>query len=144
MNSMETIEEAGITQMEAVQFFHAADRIRDTVVGIAASMALHREGASKDLPIIAFAQAEDGIKVSARTTRELVARGLDLAAVMQAASLAVGGQGGGHHGAAGATIPPGTEEKFLEVANRVVREQLGRTGSDSANRDGGAPERGRA
>ncbi|TMA01670.1 MAG: DHH family phosphoesterase, partial [Methanobacteriota archaeon] len=126
MDSMEAIEEAGITQMESVQYFHAADRIRDTVVGIAASMVLNREGASKDLPIIAFAQAEDGIKVSARTTRELVARGLDLAAVMQAASLAVGGQGGGHHGAAGATIPPGTEEKFLEVANRVVREQLGR------------------
>src|SRR5438309_903054 len=125
MDSMETIEEAGITQMEAVQYFHAADRIRDTVVGIAASMVLNREGASKDLPIIAFAQAEDGIKVSARTTRELVARGLDLAAVMQTASLAVGGQGGGHHGAAGATIPPGTEEKFLEVANRLVREQLG-------------------
>src|SRR5436309_257598 len=144
MNSMETIEEAGITQMEAVQFFHAADRIRDTVVGIAASMALHREGASKDLPIIAFAQAEDGIKVSARTTRELVARGLDLAAVMQAASLAVGGQGGGHHGAAGATIPPGTEEKFLAVANRVVRQQSGRGESRFSDRDGEARDTARA
>jgi len=142
MDSMETIEEAGITQMEAVQYFHAADRIRDTVVGIAASMVLNREGASRDLPIIAFAQAEDGIKVSARTTRELVARGLDLAAVMQAASLAVGGQGGGHHGAAGATIPPGTEEKFLEVANRMVQEQLGRAGSPPGNRDAEARERG--
>src|SRR3989442_196675 len=138
MDSMETIEDAGITQIEAVQYFHAADRIRDTVVGIAASMVLNREGASKDLPIIAFAQAEDGIKVSARTTRELVARGLDLAAVMQAASLAVGGQGGGNHGAAGATIPPGTEEKFLEVANRVVREQLGRGESRFSDQDGEA------
>src|SRR5439155_4891757 len=99
MDWMEASEGAGITQMEAVQYFHAADRIRDTVVGIAASMVLNREGASKDLPIIAFAQAEDGIKVSARTTRELVARGLDLTAVMQAASLAVGGQVRGHHGA---------------------------------------------
>src|SRR5256885_2933606 len=144
MDSMEAIEEAGITQMESVQYFHAADRIRDTVVGIAASMVLNREGASKDLPIIAFAQAEDGIKVSARTTRELVARGLDLAAVMQAASLAVGGQGGGHHGAAGATIPPGTEEKFLEVANRVVREQLGRGESRFSDQDGDARDTGRA
>src|SRR5439155_1135703 len=38
----------------------------------------------------------------------------------------------------------GDRRKVSEVANRVVREQLGRTGSDSANRDGGAPERGRA
>jgi len=124
MGSMDAIAEAGINQMDAIQYFHAADKIRDTVVGIAASMALSRENTSKDLPIIAFANADDGIKVSARTTRELVARGLDLAAVMQAASKAVGGQGGGHHAAAGATIPPGTEERFLEIANRMVREQL--------------------
>jgi nanoRNase/pAp phosphatase (c-di-AMP/oligoRNAs hydrolase) len=38
----------------------------------------------------------------------------------------VGGQGGGHHAAAGATIPPGTEQQFLEIANRMVREQLHR------------------
>jgi len=125
MQSMDAIAEAGINQMEAIQYFHAADTIRDTVVGIAASMALNREGATKDLPIIAFATAEDGIKVSARTTRDLVARGLDLAAIMQEASRAVGGSGGGHHAAAGATIPPGTEQKFLEIANRMVRAQLG-------------------
>jgi single-stranded-DNA-specific exonuclease len=124
MDSMEAILEAGINQMEAIQYFHAADKIRDTVVGIAASLALNREGATKDLPIIAFAQAEDGIKVSARTTRDLVARGLDLAAIMHRASKVVGGYGGGHHAAAGATIPAGTEQRFLELANRMVREQL--------------------
>ncbi|HYS73235.1 MAG TPA: DHH family phosphoesterase [Thermoplasmata archaeon] len=125
VESMDAIAEAGIKQMDAIQYFHAADRIRDTVVGIAASLALNQEGATKDLPIIAFAKADDGIKVSARTTRDLVARGLDLAAVMQEASRAVGGHGGGHHAAAGATIPAGTEERFLEIANRMVREQLG-------------------
>ena len=124
VDSMDAILAAGINQMDAIQYFHAADKIRDTVVGIAASMALRREGATPDLPIIAFANAEDGIKVSARADRDLVARGLDLAAVMAAASQEVGGQGGGHHAAAGATIPPGSEERFLEVANRMVREQL--------------------
>jgi RecJ-like exonuclease len=135
VDSLETILAAGIHQMEAIQYFHAADKIRDTVVGIAANMALRQDAASKDLPIIAFANAEDGIKVSARAGRDLVARGLDLAAIMRAASETVGGQGGGHHGAAGATIPPGSEERFLEVANRLVQEQLGApkpTGADSA------------
>src|SRR5438874_1904478 len=103
VDSMEAVAAAGINQMDAIQYFHAADTIRDTVVGIAASMALNRENATKDLPIFAFAQASDGIKVSARTTRELVARGLDLAEVMTVASGAVGGQGGGHHAAAGPT-----------------------------------------
>src|SRR5205809_2080818 len=92
VDSMEAVAAAGINQMDAIQYFHAADTIRDTVVGIAASMALNRENATKDLPIFAFAQASDGIKVSARTTRELVARGLDLAEVMKVASGAVGGQ----------------------------------------------------
>ena len=42
-----------------------------------------------------------GVKVSARAPRELVARGLDLAAIMRDASKRFGGEGGGHHGAAG-------------------------------------------
>lgn len=130
VESMDAILAAGIREMDAIQYFHAHDKIRDTVVGIAASMALNQNGASKNLPIIAFANAEDGIKVSGRGTRDLVAKGLDLAAIMLAASKAVGGQGGGHHGAAGATIPPGTEDKFLEIANRMVREQLHREASD--------------
>jgi RecJ-like exonuclease len=136
MDSMDAIAEAGINRLDAIQYFHAADKIRDTVVGITASMVLNQEGATKDLPIIAFATAEDGIKVSARTTRELVAQGLDLAAIMQAASQAVGGQGGGHRAAAGATIPPGTEHQFLEIANRMVQMQLGthRKIEDAQNR----------
>ncbi len=131
VESMEAVFAAGIKEMDAIQYFDAGDTIRDTVVGIAASMALNQNGASRDLPIIAFAKAEDGIKVSGRATRDLVAKGLDLAAIMQAASKAVGGQGGGHHAAAGATIPPGTEQQFLEIANRMAREQLGRSGDPS-------------
>jgi RecJ-like exonuclease len=61
-----------------------------------------------------------------RGTRELVARGLDLAAVMREAAKAVGGEGGGHHVAAGATIPPGREDEFLVIVDRMVAEQLGR------------------
>ncbi|MGQ0798274.1 MAG: DHHA1 domain-containing protein [Methanobacteriota archaeon] len=127
VDSMDAILAAGIHQMEAIQYFHAADKIRDTVVGIAASLALRRDGATPDLPIVAFANAEDGIKVSARANRDLVARGLDLAAIMRLASKEVGGEGGGHRAAAGATIPPGSETKFLEIANRLVREQLVRS-----------------
>lgn len=123
-DSMEAVLAAGINQMDAIQYFHAADKIRDTVVGITANMVLSREGAARDLPIIAFANAEDGIKVSARADRNLIARGLDLAAIMREASQGVGGDGGGHRAAAGATIPPGSEARFLEIANQLVKGQL--------------------
>src|SRR3990172_8554109 len=126
VRSLDFIDEIGIQQMAAIQYFHAQDRIRDTVVGIAASMAMNAPGASRGLPIVAFANADDGIKVSARGTRELVHQGLDLAAVMREAAKAVGGEGGGHHVAAGATIPPGRENEFLAIVDRMVGEQLGR------------------
>jgi RecJ-like exonuclease len=43
---------------------------------------------------------------------------------MGEASRAVGGDGGGHDVAAGATIPAGTEAEFVELADGIVDEQL--------------------
>jgi len=111
--------------MAALQYFHGGDQIRDTVVGIAASMAYNAPGVSKELPILAFANADDGIKVSARGTKDLVARGLDLSTIMREAAKSVGGEGGGHQVAAGATIPPGKEQEFLSMVDRMVTQQLG-------------------
>jgi len=44
---------------------------------------------------------------------------------MTEASRSVGGDGGGHDIAAGATIPTGEEESFVEAADSIVAEQLG-------------------
>lgn len=123
--SLDYIADIGIEAMDHVQWFHARDRIRDTVVGIAAGMALGSPDSDPTRPMIAFADADDGVKVSARAAKELADRGLDLAAVMKLASKEVGGEGGGHKAAAGATIPRGTEGRFLEIANRLVAKQLG-------------------
>jgi RecJ-like exonuclease len=43
---------------------------------------------------------------------------------MGEAARAVGGDGGGHDIAAGATIPAGTEPEFVERADRLVGDQL--------------------
>lgn len=125
VSSLDWIESVGLAQLEAIQYFHAEDRIRDTVVGIAAGIALQSSG-NRQMPLLAFAYAPDGVKVSARAPRELVARGLDLAAVMREASKKFGGEGGGHHGAAGATIPRGTEEEFARAVDALVKAQLSR------------------
>ncbi|HMB50073.1 MAG TPA: DHHA1 domain-containing protein, partial [Natronoarchaeum rubrum] len=37
---------------------------------------------------------------------------------------AVGGDGGGHDVAAGATVPAGTEAEFVERADEIVGDQL--------------------
>ncbi len=126
VDSLDVVREVGLETLEAVQYFHGGDRIRDTVVGIAAGMVLGSGDAKPDMPLLAFAQAEDGVKVSARAPRHLLRQGLDLAEVLREAAARVEGEGGGHNVAAGATIPPGTEEAFLEIVDRLVREQLGR------------------
>jgi len=123
---IEWVTNNGVTTEDHVQWFHAEDEIRDTIVGIVAGMALGSEGIDRDRPIVAFAdESDEAVKTSARATPALVRRGLDLSAVMEAAAKAVGGAGGGHDIAAGATVPRGEEEAFVERADTIVGEQLG-------------------
>ncbi len=122
---LQWVKTEGVTVEENVQWFDAGSRIRETIVGIVAGMAVGSSGVRHDLPIVAFADAGDReVKVSARGSHALVRRGLDLSVVMREASQAVGGDGGGHDVAAGATIPADAREAFLEHADRIVGEQL--------------------
>ena len=120
------IEERGVERAEHVQYFDAGEEIRETIVGIVAGMALGVDGVDGDRPIVAFARkSEEETKVSGRGTGRLVGRGLDLSVVMREAARSVGGDGGGHDVAAGATIPAGSEEAFVEAADDLVAEQIG-------------------
>jgi single-stranded-DNA-specific exonuclease len=138
---LDVVKEQGVRQADHLQWFDAGTEIRETIVGIVAGMALGVDGVDADRPILAFARKTDEsgdgagagadadsceVKVSARGTGRLVGQGLDLSVVVGEAARAVGGDGGGHDIAAGATIP--TDEKrdaFLEHADRLVGEQLG-------------------
>jgi RecJ-like exonuclease len=120
------VKNEGTTVEENVQWFDAGTRIRETIVGIVAGMAVGSGGVSRSKPILAFAEkSEDEVKVSARGSHALVRQGLDLSVVMREASQAVGGDGGGHNVAAGATVPKGSEARFVAEADRIVGEQLG-------------------
>jgi RecJ-like exonuclease len=114
-------------ELRAVRYFHGGAEIEDTIVGIVTGMLLGSPDFPSDRPLIAFAQAGDGsctVKVSGRGTRDLTRRGLDLSSAMRSASETVGGTGGGHNIAAGATVPEGKEEDFLLAIDRVVLSQL--------------------
>ncbi|MEM2933967.1 MAG: DHH family phosphoesterase [Methanocellales archaeon] len=116
------VKEKGIVTLKNLQYFHGGSSIRETIVGIVAGMSTN---STRSLPIIAFAQAEDGVKVSARGSQNLVQRGLNLAAALSEAASCVGGVGGGHDIAAGATIPFNSEEEFLRILDKKIGEQLG-------------------
>jgi RecJ-like exonuclease len=119
--------ENGIVVRENLQWFHARNAVRETIVGIVAGMLYGKPGVRRDLPIVGFANAEGNkVKVSTRGTRALVDAGLNLSEVCRAAAASVGGAGGGHAPAAGATIPAGQESAFLDAAEQLVASQLRR------------------
>ncbi|MFB6172973.1 MAG: DHHA1 domain-containing protein [Haloarculaceae archaeon] len=119
------VEQHGVTREDNLQWFDAGTEIRETIVGIVAGMAVGAPGVDRGVPIVAFARkSETETKVSSRGTGRLVGRGLDLSRVMREAARAVGGDGGGHDVAAGATIPAGEEDAFVARADQIVGEQL--------------------
>lgn len=116
-----------------IQWFDAGSEIKETVVGIVAGMILSSPECARKVPIIAFADSDDGVKVSARADRALVDRGLSLSEVMKTAAELVGGTGGGHSIAAGATIPADRKDEFLDIVEDLVSSQVDRVSQASLN-----------
>ncbi len=127
VDSLDYVESIGVEERNNLQYFHGEDEIPDTVVGTVAGMVLGSGDVDRRLPIIAFARSEEreGIKVSSRGTKRLVDKGLDLSSIMSECSEKVGGEGGGHDIAAGALIPHGKEEEFLDEVEEMIGSQLG-------------------
>lgn len=123
--SLDAFAKTGVTEETAIQWAHLEDMVRDTVVGIVCGMALDGLGLRRDMPLIGFAHTQDGrTKVSSRAPHELKGR-IDLATAMREGAAAFGGAGGGHEGAAGATIPRGSEVEFIRIVDGIVAGQLG-------------------
>lgn len=107
-----------------LQFFDAGDQVRDTVVGIVAGMVLSSDMADPGVPLLGLAKSPDGTKVSARAPKELVRKGLNLSDIMRDAAAEVGGMGGGHAVAAGATVPEDRAMDFVEIVDGMIGERL--------------------
>ena len=114
-----------IQKRQYLQFFHAGEGIRDTIIGIVTNMMLHSEDVDNSLPLIGFAyKGKTEVKASARASQALVDQGLDLSKALRKAAKQLNGVGGGHNIAAGATIPKGKEEEFLELVEKEISVQL--------------------
>jgi RecJ-like exonuclease len=117
------VKENGITEMEHLQYFDAGNNIKETIVGIIAGMSTTSIG-NRNKPIIAFADTDTGVKVSARGNQDLISRGLNLSKALADASSHVGGAGGGHDIAAGATIPSSSKQEFVIKLNSIIGQQI--------------------
>ncbi|MFW6436671.1 MAG: DHHA1 domain-containing protein [Halococcoides sp.] len=120
-SGVDALLERGTTTETAIQWVDLEDRVRPTIVGIVASLA---RSELPDRPVIAFADDGADRKVSARGPARLVRAGLNLGAAMDRAATHVGGEGGGHDIAAGATIPAGQEATFIDRVDAIVADQI--------------------
>ena len=115
-----------VIERENVYVFYAGKNIRDTLVGIAANMAISSRLANPEKPVIVLADGEeDGlIKGSARTTEKALAKGYHLGEALRKVAEIIGGEGGGHAIAAGIRFPKDKLEEFAELINKALGEQL--------------------
>jgi single-stranded-DNA-specific exonuclease len=114
------IETDGVNQMTGVQYFHAEDAsLAGAQTGLAMQYIL-----DQSKPTLALSHVKGKTKVSSRGTKYLVSKGLDLSAALKKAAEKVGGVGGGHAVAAGATVAEVKQDEFLAAVDEIVGLQL--------------------
>jgi single-stranded-DNA-specific exonuclease len=108
-------------RLKAVQYFDIDNAlVAAAVAGLGAIYLLDPR-----FPVVSFTPGADGgWKVSTRATRAQAERGVDFSVAARRAAEAVGGRGGGHPVASGATIPREGRERFLELLDETVAAQL--------------------
>ncbi len=107
-----------IIKKKYAMYVRAGRKVNEHIISNVISIIEKSIGIGK--PVFAFADSEDGVKVSARASDKLVEKGVNLKKVCKKAADRVGGLGGGHSGAAGATIPAGTEDSFISAAEEIL------------------------
>ncbi len=111
--------EDGIQVMENIQHFrNEKTNLSGVVCGITMQYL-----ADRTRPTLVLAEKGGKIRVSSRATFGILKMGVDLSEALKVGAEKVGGHGGGHAIASGATLPLGREREFLETVDYVVGEQ---------------------
>ncbi len=106
---------------ENASYIRAGAKIPEYIISNVTSI-ISKSNMLPPKPVFAFVDAEEGMtKVSARAEDSLVKAGLDLKDIVASAVAETGGEGGGHSGAAGATIPREKEEIFINTVERLIK-----------------------
>jgi single-stranded-DNA-specific exonuclease len=117
--SIQNIEGKGLSKMEHIQYFYSDN---PSLSGMVCGLTMQYLG-DKDKPTIALSVVGESTRVSSRATFDILAKGVDLSTGLREAATSVGGIGGGHAIASGATIAKGKEEELLKKLNELVGAQ---------------------
>lgn len=116
---LRALEKEGGKEMSSFRYFHTK---KPSLTGTLAGLALsYLPNFPQDKPVIGISIVNGKAEISARGTESLVENGIDLSNALEKASRTVGGEGGGHPIAAGASIPAEKEKEFLEELDRWLK-----------------------
>jgi len=114
------LEKDGFLEKDSFRYFYSIDSSLGGVIGgIATNFML-----DNSKPLLSIVKNKDEIHISCRGNQYLVSKGLDLGRAMKQASEKLGGHGGGHAIASGATIALSKEEEFLKLVDDIIKKQL--------------------
>jgi single-stranded-DNA-specific exonuclease len=114
------LESEGFHELKNYRYFYSNNSSTGGVIcGIATNFMLDDKK-----PLISIVKNKDEIHVSCRGNQHLVNIGLDLGSAMKQAAKKLGGHGGGHAIASGATLALEQEEEFLKLVDDIINKQL--------------------
>ena len=120
LSDLIALENNGVHESEALRYFYSDDSsLGGVVAGIAANYILDEKK-----PLFSLARKKDEIHISSRGNQLLVKNGLDLGNALKKVTTEIGGYGGGHKIAAGATINIEKEKEFLEKIDYLISHQI--------------------
>ena len=112
---------------QSFRYYRGNEVIDHQIVGTITSIAISSRMVLNEKPLVGLAETSEGkIKISARGSRKLVENGLDLGLILRNIVMGepITGEAGGHDIAAGALIPKGTEEIFLNQLEIALLQQI--------------------
>jgi RecJ-like exonuclease len=119
LSGMQAISTEGVSKMENLQWFVSTN---PSLSGVLCGLTMQFIG-DCGKPTIAISYHGDKVRVSSRASFRLLEKGVDLSSGLREAASEVGGQGGGHAVASGATLPKGTEQRFLARLDAILGRQ---------------------
>ena len=114
------LEKDGFKEKISFRYFYSKDSSLGGVIGGIATNFIF----DKEKPLLSIVKKDDEIHISCRGNQYLVEKGLDLGFAMSEAAKKLGGHGGGHKIASGATISSIKEAEFLDIVDEIIVKQL--------------------
>lgn len=121
IRKLQNLEEKGPKKMSYIQYFYEEKKERKGELAGLGMLYLF----DQSKPTFALSKVNERVDLSARATKEMVKKGLDLGHLCRIVAKQHGGNGGGHNIAAGATVFQEDIDDFLRAMDKKVGEILG-------------------